>query len=459
LPLAVAAVVAAGWLNQGRSLAETEAIAAEIAADGGGHAADRARYPLLFLYRRSQDEELYFADARAIRGLPYDRARLVDRGETHLSRAPAADGRWHRPYAEVSLEYPSAMLPFMLLPSFVAADFTAFARVFGALMAACLVGAAWLAIHAGPGLDAREARAKGWTFVALLLAQGGLAVQRLDAVPALFLAWALWAVAGRRPAQAGVAMGLATATKLVPVLLVAPLVAADGGWWRGRRTWTRALLGLAVAGGIAFAPMVFPPDGLVEVLAYHAGRGLHVESTWGALLGAWRLAAGNAAPTSLSFGSYNFGDAGAAALFARLAMPATLAGIALLSVVLARSAGKGAGADREEGGRRDRAALALLAGLAVLWLTAKVFSPQYLTWAMPLVLAVSGARGRALAWLLGAAMLVSQIYLRGYYDYVYELRPLGVVTLLVRLGVLVAFAAVALRGVTRGSPIAREALA
>jgi hypothetical protein len=202
---------------------------------------------------------------------------------------------------------------------------------------------------------------------------------------------------------------------------------------------------------LAFAPMLFPPQGMVDVLRYHGERGLQIESTWGVILAAWRVATGTAAPTRQTFGSYNL-EGGAAPVLAHLAMVATLAALGALVVVLARSP-----RPRDETARRDRITLTLLASLAILWLTSKVFSPQYLTWALPIVLAVSPPLGRRLTWLLVAAMAVTQAYIRGYYDYVTDLHPLGVGTLLVRLAILASFAGLLARGLRTGSP--REAVA
>ena len=103
LPFAVACFVACVWLNQGRSLEHTDALFAESAAHPAEHVLDRLRAPLLFLYRRSADEELYFNVASAIRGLPFDRATMIAmrvNAPASFRRLPEADGRWHRPYAD-----------------------------------------------------------------------------------------------------------------------------------------------------------------------------------------------------------------------------------------------------------------------------------------------------------------------------------------------------------------------
>ena len=451
VPLLLACLLGVVWLNQGMSAARVDAIVSESQADPAAHPLGLVRYVLLNLYERSGDEEIYFAVANAIRGLPYDHARLTSRGQgtpASFARAPPEDGRWHRPYTEVPIEYPAAMIPLVLLPSFIAGEsFEGYARAFGALMALLLIAAGMFAIRLQP--EERAPRLTWW-LTALLLAQGGLAIRRLDALPALLLAITLWATAERRAATAGVALGLATATKILPAILAAPLIAADPAMWRTPEARRRGALGFVAALLFGLGPMLLPPDALLEFLRYHSARGLHVESTWAVLLCAWRLLTGTASPSSLSFGSFNIDGPGAAVL-ARLSGPFAAGLVIALTVRCAR-----APAPDGEVARRDRLALALLAGLSVAWLSAKVFSPQYLTWALPLVLTVSGKRGETLRWLLFSIMTVTQVYLRGYYGQVIDVTAIGVGTLLMRLALLLAFVAVAVRGFERRRPLALE---
>jgi hypothetical protein len=393
-----------------------------------------------------------------MRGLPHDDDRLLHRGHDTppwFDRAPAVDGRWHPLYVEVPFEYPIALLPFVLLPSFIAGEtFEGYTRALGVLMTAVLLAAAALAIRAQPD---RPAKDRWWAMVAMLLAHGSLAVQRLDAVPALLLAWALWAAVARRPAMTGVALGLATATKLFPVLLVPLLVAADPDAWRTWRARLRGALGFALAAAAGFVPMLFPPESLLDVLRYHSARGIQAESTAGALLALGHLLAGTVAPATLSYGSYNL-DGATAALLARLCTPLMallLAGATAWFVRAARadedgSEGTFAAPSRrglhQDVDRCDRLALALLSGLGVLWLTSRLFSPQYMTWAIPLVLAVAGKRGKTLTWLLFAILALTQVYMRAFYGQLIRGTPVGVGFLIVRLPMLVAFLVVALRG-------------
>jgi len=120
---------------------------------------------------------------------------------------------------------------------------------------------------------------------------------------------------------------------------------------------------------------------------------------------------------------------------------------------VAPDAGARTGADERssEQARVLRITTAALAGAIVLWLTSKVLSPQYLTWGIPLVLAVPGRAGKRLAWIAIGAMAVTQLYTRGFYDLVVEQAPIALVTLAVRQGLLVALLVLALRAFATGA--------
>ncbi len=440
-----AALVACVWLDQGPPADRYETLSAIAASPG--HLALRVWLPLAFAYRRSADEELYFAIANAVRGAPYDRDLLVaKRGEAPpaFSRLPPTDGRWHAPYVEVPFEYPAVVLPFVLFPAMLSAAFSTFAVLFGGAMGALMVAATRLT--SGPPSGARAGR--WWCAAGLFLAQGGLLIQRLDAITAASLALAWWGAVKRNRWLFGLGIGLAGATKVLPLLLVLPMMAADRNAWRTRAAFAELGAGIAVGLAAGFGPMLlFWPSGLGDFIAYHAARGLHVESSFGALLSLFDLATGAAHGARLAFGSYNL-DGLAARVCARASLPLLLLGIAGLTAWLARRPAADSARSRS-----DDMARAGLGGLLCIWLFGKVLSPQYLTWGIPLALATSSRRP---AVALGAAMIISQVYLRGFYDQVVDMRPLGVAALVLRLLVLSALAVVVLR--PSGGPPSPEPL-
>jgi hypothetical protein len=450
-------MIACLWLNQGPSLEGYQRAKSQPPPPGwGAGLVHRLHQPLAFLYRKSADEELYFNTALAIRGLPFDRLVILRAHEgapAEFARLPAPDGHFHVPYSEVPLEYPAFVLPFIMLPALASSTFETFAHLFGLVMAACLLVASALCIHANPGTSPEWIRERWWLASALLLAEGGLAIQRLDAIVAVLLALSLWAAARGRPLLAGTALGLSVGTKFLPVLFLAPLWAADRTRLHDPRTVVRALGGVLLGVVVSLGPMLaVAPGALTSVLRYHASRGLHVESTFGLGLALVRMLAGQTSPTSLSFGSYNFVGGYADALSA-LTTPLLVFAIGLLTFVMARAT------SLARVPRTDALAIAYLGGCVAIWLLAKVFSPQYLTWALPISLALSVAPGRNVIGLLVATMAITQLYHRGYYDLLADGRPAGVFTLFARQAAIACLGFVLMRfvaGAGRSSKKAAE---
>ena len=462
-PAVFVALLACVWLNQSVGIRAWEKIRYGVFTDPGAHVVDTLRYPLIFLYRRSADEALYYGTAAQMLGQPYDTQVFAahTRGyagglAVYDAPPPPSDGHWHAPWTEVPLEYPPPVIPFILAPKLVTDGFEAYGRVFGGIMGLCLVLAIALAgdVLARAGEPRESIDRRWWLAALLLLAQGAIAIQRLDAIVALALMAAVHGAVRRSPAQFGIAAGLAGACKIVPLLAVPVIVAADWAFWRAR---LMALVGWTTAAvAIGFGPMLLAsPAAVGDFLRYHGGRGLQVESTLAVLLGAVRWVAGMARPSTFSFGSFNL-DGPVADLFAKATLPLTVLAVAVLIVVVGRGSGSRHAAvvppERDGRDRRDtadrieRVTCAALAATVVLWLGGKVFSPQYLTWGIPLVLAIPGRRGARASLIALAALTLTQIYHRGFYSLLTDQTFVGLFTLLARDGVLVLLFVAALAG-------------
>jgi hypothetical protein len=183
------------------------------------------------------------------------------------------------------------------------------------------------------------------------------------------------------------------------------------------------------------------------MLGFHLARGLNVESTLGIALGALRAMAGHAEAAPASFGSQNL-DGAAADLLARLTAPLMLACLGALVWRLGVLASTRPAASNAA--RVTRITTAALAGAVVVWVTGKVLSPQYLTWSIPLVLAIPGRLGTRLAWVAILAMAVTQLYTRGFYDLVVAQAPIALATLAARQALLFGLLALAARGLDGG---------
>ncbi|MDQ0799144.1 glycosyltransferase 87 family protein [Arthrobacter sp. SLBN-112] len=179
-----------------------------------------------------------------------------------------------------------------------------------------------------------------------------------DLWAACLLAGGMYFFARQRPVAAGILIGLATATKLYPLLVLGAilLLAVRTGRWRpllltagsAAATWLVANLPFAAAN----------PTGWAYFFQYSADRGAGYSSPWFAYnLVAARLGWSGLAPDAVS--------ALSAGLFVLLC--AAIAAIALTAP------------------RRPRLAQLAFLIVAAFILTSKVYSPQYVVWLIPLL--------------------------------------------------------------------------
>jgi hypothetical protein len=450
--IAFVSFIALVWLNQSIGGREWEALRDRTFSDPQAHLVDRIRYPFMFLYRRSGDEAIYFETASATLGLPYDKEVFAQRGDSPLPPVTTpVDGRFHVPYQEIPFEYPPPNVPFVLGPRLVVTTFRSYAYVFGALMGLLLVGAALIGARLGArGGGATESEPSTETqrifaFGLLLLAHGSIAVQRLDAVVALLAVLMVRAAVRGDDRGLGFWGGLIGATKLVPVLILPAIVLASG--IRGTKRLGTILLFAGLGLTLGLGPMIaLGRESLPLLLTYHGARGLHVESSLGVIYGAVKALLGMREASTMDYGSFNFhGPVSQVLAKASTAVTLLLVGVVLHAARSKSSGELGVETDEERAQRTWRIVLATLATMTALWLGGKVFSPQYLTWALPLVIAVPGRGWKPIAVLLGVILAVSQLYLRGFYDHVYNQWPVGVITMVFRLALLGAFFVVLLR--------------
>jgi hypothetical protein len=261
------------------------------------------------------------------------------------------------------------------------------------------------------------------TFVAGALLLYPVAVTRYDAVVALALATAAFgaALGGRYGPLAYASLGFGTAAKLVPALAVLPLVFARRGIGRG--PWVF----VAVAALFFVPALVLGGGGFVGSFAYHAERGLQVESVGASVLMAFGLAEG----VVFEFGAFEARGAGAG-LAAGLSLPVTVVLLGVTGLVVYRRVG--AGAVGAAGFPRWAAALIL-----AFMLGSKVLSPQYEIWLLPLVpLCAGGPAGAGLCLLfLASCGLTTGVFPLHYADLL-NLRSPGPELLLGRNALLAA---------------------
>jgi hypothetical protein len=256
------------------------------------------------------------------------------------------------------------------------------------------------------------------------LALGSVVLTRFDLWPALLTVAAVAAlVSGRDRLGLGV-LGLATAAKLYPaVLLPVALVYVAR---RGRQNALAALVAFMGALLLCFLPfLLLAPEGVWASIERQTSRPLQIESLGAALLLAGKQL-GLYEPTVVStFGSQNV----VGSLPDRLASLQTLLQIvAVVAVWVAVTRARDPIA-----GLLGGSAAAVVAFVAF----GKVLSPQFLIWLVPLVPLAAAVSGLGIPVLFVAALVLTQLWFPTRYWDVVDLGAVGWLVL-VRDVVLVA---------------------
>jgi Glycosyltransferase family 87 len=303
------------------------------------------------------------------------------------------------PYRDFFIEYPPGSLPVFVPPALFSVDKAGYIALFASEMALVLVAALVLTALAARKLWGLWAwPVPALTFVAAGIMLYPVAVTRYDAVVALTLAVAAIgaALGGRYVYLAYASLGLGAAAKLVPALATVPLARRDAA--RGYAVFFGVLV-------LFFAPAVLlGGDRFLNSFAYHAERGLQVESLAASIL----MKLGWVTGISFEYGAFEVQGKGVG-LASSLSLPMT--GVLLLITALVMYRRRG----RLDAGRFPRYAAALI--LAFM-LGSKVLSPQYMIWLLPIVpLGVGGLAGAGVSLIfLAACWTTTQVFPIHYGD-------------------------------------------
>jgi hypothetical protein len=218
------------------------------------------------------------------------------------------------PYADVGVQYPPGLLPFILAPE-TTGDLSSYRTSLIGLMllmdALGLIGLVLIATRHGSSLGP-------WIWVVAIPLIGPLVYLRQDFVPAVATIWAIERISRGAWAGAGAWLGLGAAAKLFPFLLL-PISFICSPERR------RFIVGAVVVPALTLLPFVLSPRGLIRnVLEYHGARDVHIESTWGLLL---LIASKLGLDVSMRFSAESFNVVSPASSSVKIA--------ALLSAVLA----------------------------------------------------------------------------------------------------------------------------
>ena len=304
------------------------------------------------------------------------------------------------PYRDFTVEYPPGSIPVivapLLLPAGYAHSFRAVQTVFGVLL---VLAVAVLLRRARP-----SHRVAAVTLVAALpLLLGPVTTSRYDLFPTALVAWALVAVEATRARAAGALLGIAVAAKAYPVVLF-PAFAAYVETRLARRVRQVVVPGAAAFAVLTLGCVFVAPGGVAYSTISQLGRGLQLESVGACVV----LLASHLGlpPPDVVFASGSQTVVGAAATAASIAtsLVGVLAIVAFAWMVWYHR-------NRLEGLRASSSA-----SLALVLVTSKVFSPQFLVWIVPLAVVVELEAWAWIVGLLAVACVLTQAVYPGRYE-------------------------------------------
>jgi len=328
------------------------------------------------------------------------------------------------PYRDFDVEYPPLALAWAWgifhLPG---PPTLVFSLAMCAALAVCAVSALWLARALALGRR-RTVAAVGATIVTPLLL-GTLLQTRYDLLLAAALSLTAVAAVGRRFGWMWTALAVATALKLVPVLLVPVLFI----WHWRHRSPARAVGGVAAFGGAVaatFIPFfVMAPAATWTLFQYHLRRPLQMESLGSSVIHVLHLPFQQVH----SYGSDNI-DGTVPQLAASASTLALIVAVVAIALTVARATRAGA--------RPEVIVGALTATMFAAVVFGKVVSPQYLAWLVPIALLVPGRRGAVAAASFVLALPLTQlVFPLLYSDLVQRSATLPTVLLVVRNWLLI----------------------
>jgi Glycosyltransferase family 87 len=292
-------------------------------------------------------------------------------------------------------QYPQgAGLP-MLLPRLLPFDYgTAFIALMLAVDLVGLVGLGRLARRSGHYTGV-------WVWLLGMPLIGTVALLRFDLVPTVIAIWALIAI-HRRPGWFGVLVGLGTAIKLWPILLIL------GEW--DRRRLVRAGLVALVAATILVVGMTIPFRHGTDFLSHGEGRGLQEEAVAALPWQAAQVVGAGAYRREVRFGAWEIATPAADGVAAVLPwlMFAVSAAAALWWWARERAIRRGRAGLADVSVSRDFAFATVLA----LVVTSPVLSPQYMVWLLGLAAVVLSDRSTILrrpVWIVLGAVALTRL--------------------------------------------------
>jgi uncharacterized membrane protein len=336
-------------------------------------------------------------------------ACALARGGFFSSADPGDVGRYHEfadrildgglPYRDFYMEYPPGAVPAFLAPTALGwlAGYNLAFKLTVALAGLALV-LTLVAVLARLGVEARGTAVAVAVVVATPVALGAVVLNRYDLWPALLVLLALLALLDGRPSLGFGLLAVGCAVKVYPAVLL-PVAGIHVLRTAGRRALGRAALVFGVVLVLVAAPLaLIAPGGFGYSVKTQLVRQLQLESLASSLL----LVADKVGAYTASIVPGNPGsiDLSGTLPDALGVLTTLLLAAALVAVVILYWRG-------QEGA--ELLALGFAASVTAFVTFSKVISPQFLVWIVPLVPLVAGRLRLALAGLVLAILVTTQV--------------------------------------------------
>lgn len=348
------------------------------------------------------------------------------------------------PYRDFNCEYPPLAIAVFMATGAFASSYTNYVVAFRIEMSICVLLLCLvlykILLECGTPLP-RSALIAGAMFSIMVFLLGSMLTERFDVFPSLLVGLSLLFCIRKQYLFAGILVGLGIAAKvwpvvLLPVILIEPFKIRNFGGV------------IAVVAATVFTVMlihlpwlILSPTHAIGYLSFLGSRGLQIESVPANAL--MLLAKGFHLPAE---SVYQWGaqdlvlprlDEWAAILSTMLA--AVLYGLILCLAYFSRTG---------EAARPQRLIVNYVGVTLAVLLTAKVFSPQYLVWLCPAILAVDLKTGWKFFVFFVVACLCTKLELT-FYDALNALQLNAILMLTLRNGAICLMGLVTLRAMAR----------
>ena len=295
------------------------------------------------------------------------------------------------PYRDFAVEYPPLALLFITLPRLIASHLSSYIMVYaGQLLVFDLIAMYFIASLCQI-LKINQWKTLG-IYTLALLAIGPIIVFRFDLIPAVTTLAAVYTLIRGHHKLAWGLLAVGALIKIYPLIL-APIFLIYQLSRNQRREAVMGMTTFVITGIVLLLPaVILSPGGLWDSIAYHAQRGLQIESTYASILELLYAVGIIDLDFRFSSGSINLVSP-LADIIGGFSFVVTTIGLLTIYWLFFKKVRKASGTDDHAIATGNDAALLInyfAITILVFILTSKVFSPQYIIWILPFIPLITG---------------------------------------------------------------------